>query len=442
MCRAASVAAVLGAAVSLSSLAGAEPATRPTTLPASAEATPSPAAVDELLRKLSDPDFRVRESASRALVAIGPAVRPQLREFLRGAAHPEARGRVRTILDQYDIRERQNATTAITLDVKKRRPEEVFLQIGRQGGLAVSPRAASLFSDREFAAESFDFRAVPFWVAVKEACHRWNLRPQYEGGDGLGTPRVALVVDLTGEMACRHVQAGAATVVLSNARRRASFDHAGQDDLDLTLTFFMDPRWRMLEYPARATLAQIATAEGKTVAENGRLAIQPYREGSSIWAMRGQIANFPADARGIRRLAGECTLKVLEVTDPIELADPVGRSGVTLKARGGHSLNVMSVKRNGEQYVLRGTLFRNNLEETSWRRQRELDGIQLVDAAGRPLTRVGQNFEGEEPQLTFELIFTCDNPSERPATRLVWRMPLNEREVPVSFEFTDVTLGN
>lgn len=60
---------------------------------------PADPRLTKLLEQLGDADFRARESATRALLVLGPEIVPALRDFLEGADDPEVAYRLRYILE-------------------------------------------------------------------------------------------------------------------------------------------------------------------------------------------------------------------------------------------------------------------------------------------------------------------------------------------------------
>ncbi|HEX8915246.1 MAG TPA: hypothetical protein VF796_23035 [Humisphaera sp.] len=400
------------------------------------------AEIDAQLAKLVHPDFRVREAGYARLVSIGPAAEPRLRRFAADSPSVDARGRARSILAQLDRRQFRQGATPVTLKLTDATPDRAFAELGARGGIPVGPRSPNLFADGNFRPESFDLVDVPFWEAIREVCRRWSLRPQYDGGDG-APPRVLLIRDQTGEMACPVARAGPATVFLSSARLSPAAAGPGATDADLQFTFFLDPRWQVVAHPARGELSAPADANGRRVGTPRPLAIQSFREGSSSWLMSGGLDRLPADAGRLGRLGGECRVRVAEMSDPVILANPVDAPPTVLRTRGGHLLHVTSVTRHGDRYRVRAVLTRNALGDAGWRSAKEVEGVQLLDGAGRALTRVSAEVSGEDPQFAYDLAFVA-KPEENPgrAVSLYWRMPLEERDVTLSFVFAEPVLGN
>lgn len=64
------------------------------------DAKPDSARVAKLVRDLSDREFKTREEATAALVAMGPGVAPAMREVVKAPASPEARRRAETVLSR------------------------------------------------------------------------------------------------------------------------------------------------------------------------------------------------------------------------------------------------------------------------------------------------------------------------------------------------------
>jgi hypothetical protein len=428
--------AVLIAGISaarLTSLAVAAPATAPTTTPSTAPTSPH---IDSLLSQLSSPDWRIRERCIRELSGLGEAIGPRIQQFLRSTTNIEARDRAMVILAELEM-QRRLGPIRVSLDLHNTTPQEAFAQLSQQGHILIRARRESLWSSRDFSPVTLTLKDVPFWQAMKSICVETGLKPFYEGNDG---DALVLMPDLPGDMKSRHVQSGAFTIMLSSLGHRRSFAANADDktdDVEVLLSFFVDPRWRVTDYPGKTNFsAAIDEAHPLPAAEP--MVMQGFAERSPMWLMRGMLHSVPIGAKQFGKLSGNFSITIVELSEPRQIKDILKATGRSIR-NGAQALQLTSIEKEGTNYRLKCVLTRGGLTQQSWRGEMENHGIQLLDSQGRSLRRTELQAQENGDAVSYELAFMTTNRDQEPAT-LVWQVPLEPRELVIPFEFKDVAV--
>jgi hypothetical protein len=120
-----------------------------------------PADLSQLIARLGDRDFRIRETAWRDLERLGPAALPALREA-RKHKDPEVRKRVEEIIPAIEARHLLTPKL-ITLKAKNKSPRQLAEELSKQSGYKVEVEAAA---DKDV--YTLDVKEQPFWKVVDE----------------------------------------------------------------------------------------------------------------------------------------------------------------------------------------------------------------------------------------------------------------------------------
>jgi hypothetical protein len=384
------------------------------------------------------------------LVDLGTAAEPRLRELLEAPLDSQTRLGIQGVLAQMAA-DRKLGPTLVTVRAKAVPPKDVFADLSRQIHLPIGPQNESLWGQREWPPVTLDLVDRPFWDALRQACAAAGVRPLFAGGDD-EPRRIVLAVDVTGEMKSPSCLTGAFMVMATGVTRRPTFDApppaAGAvptTDANLTLTFFADPRWRILNHPDDARIEQATDANGRPLPKPEPMKLPIYKASSSTWSMSTVLTKLPAGADGdtLKRLRGSFKITLLDQSDPIVVDNILAARGVVRRS-GRQSILVQEVIRNGDQYRVRLVVGRNGLTPQSWRQEREAEGVVLMDAKGRPWARAGNSAEiqddGEQAAYDLNYIAGGDPEPPGPPARLVCQIPLEPRELVVPFELTDVAV--
>ena len=125
--------------------------------------------IPALVAKLGADDYRERERAGAELLALGHQAVPDLKAALGKSADPEATRRLEVLVERLESI-RVTEPTRITLKVEKRPAREVFDELARLTGCAITfenaPRTALV---------SFDWRGTPFLQVLDQLCDALKL---------------------------------------------------------------------------------------------------------------------------------------------------------------------------------------------------------------------------------------------------------------------------
>ena len=158
-----------------------------------------------------------------------------------------------------------------------------------------------------------------------------------------------------------------------------------------------------------------------------------------MWTMRTILPKVPVASPRLHRLGGTFQLKLIEQSDPVEIGNVLGVRNV-LRRVGRQAIQLVEVTKVNEAFHVKVIVSRNGLSEQEWRGSRELNGIQLFDAKGRPLARGSFDTQEDGDQVTYDITFVGGGDPDGPGlpAKLVCQLPLEEREVTVPFEFIDL----
>ena len=200
MCRAAGLASLIGLGCVALTLAGPPPhKTEPVgksaaaTAPVSgaktaALAKPAPLAeAERWIDSLGSRDFRTREKATRAIVAIGPTALPTLQKA-RSHQEAEVRARVNELITVLE-RAAALAPRRVTLKMDRKPVKDVLNEIARQTGFKIPTTDAAFNEQQARTLQSFEFKDTLFWEALDKVCEKYGLILQ----NGNADPTVRLV---------------------------------------------------------------------------------------------------------------------------------------------------------------------------------------------------------------------------------------------------------
>jgi hypothetical protein len=355
----------------------------------------------------------------------------------------------------------------VTLALKDATPQEVFAELARQGGVPIEAYRSSLWRQKDWPKVTLDLADEPFWSAMRQVCVKSGLRPLYDGGDG-APGRVVLLADVVGDMTAPAAFSSSFMVLVNSLTKVPEFladegppqaegpggkGPAGGaakmpgENLELQLTFYADPKWRILGHPDEAAIASVTDDKGNPLAVPAPMRLQVFKD-SPIWQMRTVVRGVPPGCARLTGLKGSFRIILLEQSEPVEMADVMNARNVSRRA-GKQSLTLREVTKenDGQVYRVKLLLSRNGLSAQEWRQAREVEGVSLFDGRGRAMTRSGFDAQEEADQVLYDMQFVPgageddargargqDDGRQAPA-KLVCRVPLEPREVTVPFEF-------
>jgi hypothetical protein len=138
------------------------------------------AALDKLVRQLSDDDWKVREKAQQDLGRFGAGAVPRLQAELKGAKDPDLRARLEGAIKQI---EENDATgpTFVTLHLKDAAPAEAFDELARQAGAKLATEPPGLLQRDDLPRVTLDAERQPFWIVMRQLCGTCRVRPERSG---------------------------------------------------------------------------------------------------------------------------------------------------------------------------------------------------------------------------------------------------------------------
>ena len=140
--------------------------------------------IELLIEQLGDKDFRRREAASKALVALGAEALPILQKG-RTHADPEIRRRLDELIPPLE-RVLALAPRRVTLHAVNKPIQEIIAALTKQTGYKFGGLEHP-HGQRDKLVYSFDFDHLPFWQAMDQVCEAsgYVLQQGYFGDDSL-----------------------------------------------------------------------------------------------------------------------------------------------------------------------------------------------------------------------------------------------------------------
>ena len=126
-------------------------------------------AAEKLVEQLGDRDFQIRETAAKALEALGPAALPALKKA-QSHADPEVRRRVNAMIPGIE-RAAALAPKRINLVFKDKKIKDILAALSKESGYKIT-----LNNDQgRNQVYSFTFANTPFWEAFDKVCSTGGL---------------------------------------------------------------------------------------------------------------------------------------------------------------------------------------------------------------------------------------------------------------------------
>ena len=245
---------------------------------------------------------------------------------------------------------------------------------------------------------TLDVTDRPFWAVVQKVCVSEGFCRSTPAAATTGSSRVAPSADVTGEMDKPAVVSdelgkstggadGSFLILASGAYRKGPIGTDGFADVELRLTFFGDPKWRILDHPDETVIHGVRDDKGRPLPDPEPMKMQAYRAESPVWVMHTVLSHFPADSTRLGQLKGSFRIVLLEQSPLVEIDNVLNVRNV-VRRTAGQAIQLREVIRTEKAYTVRLTLTRNGLSPQDWRTaRRELQGIQLLDAKGRGFVR-------------------------------------------------------
>lgn len=408
-----------------------------TTAPATQPTEPDPRVVD-LARGLSDDDFATRQRSEDALVALGPSIEPSLQLLLERATDEEVRSRLQSALARI-VEQRRIGPTRITLHLKDASAKEAFTALWAQVGKPL-PGQGDVILLESSDKVTLDCVDEPFWSVMLKLTELTGIGLQ---GTGDGSQLV-----WHGRRATPpHAVSGAFLVQAESAQRtyviQYSNGNATSSDFSVNFSVWPEPKLDVAAGPG-ARSVKIARAED----EHGREMFD--NQGGGGWRSGGAI-NFAvrlrsnhADAKRLAVIAGSVTVPVNLRYASVE-HDKLNET-VTHRV-GDVRITIEPIKKvNDRMYQIKLTAYRDGATDEAWSlfNHQIFSSVRIEDADRQPLDRGGWGSAGGdgikiEGTLNYTRSQRGDKDTGEPV-RLIWRIPVETREIEVPFELRDLPL--
>lgn len=426
-----------------------QPTTGPTTVPATEPAT-APAAMnfppaDEVLKQLASDDRRERRKAQDLLVHGGEDGRPFVLELIRQATTPEARKNAEAALAQID-QNRLVGPSYITLHVKDAAPRDVFAELSKQCHAPLLTYPDNLWDQGPWQKLTLDVDRQPFWEVMPQICQKIGVdfRPFQFG----------MRLMRTGGMQMQGMlQIQGPFLIVANQITRTQTRHLGganvaQSQFGLNLTVYAEPKITVLRTAGNVKIDEATDDHGNSLIapENAARNFWGGYAGVGGWALYAPM-RYPDKNPGTRivKFKGSTTFIIQTKMQTLELQNVLALHETT-RTVNGVQLTFKELKKQGDVYQLQVRLGQPSFGGAEW--QQLVDGLQnrlqLQDAEGRPFDHRGMSSSGTNDSLDMTLDFARsprpDGKTQGEASKLVWEIPLETKEVNVPIEFHDLPL--
>jgi hypothetical protein len=439
----------------------AAPSTAPSTSAAGQVSPETEKRVRELVRQLSDDQWRKRNTAEKELVGLGPDVESLLRELAREVSEPEASARLKVVIAELAGR-RWTGPTLVTLRLKDAPPRQVFEELFRQAGAEFSVHPVELLDPiappRGFdvpAVVSVDYDRTPFWAALKDVCNKtgMNARNVYD------RHRITLTREPgMAPMKGPAVVEGAVMVVAEgvNLSARIQFvnpEGTRQRSGSLSLQVYNEPRLRVTRGYFEAE--KLEDDQGEDLLLKALLEARPAASSPSqlqqtadyAWQVAVPMRMPSGNGTKVRSFRGKLHLLAHAETRRAEVADVLNAKEQTREV-GGKRFTLHAVtKTNEETYNVQMTLFRDNMGEEDWAWFRYPYGrLRLLDARGRDLSTASGGGGGGNDKAEFAVQYRRESAGAAPGDQpgepftLAWDLPVKTQELVVPVAFEDLPL--
>ena len=345
--------------------------------------------------------------------------------------------------------------TWVNLHLKDATPQQAYAELSRQCGLPIVPKGENLWQRTNQASVTLDLIDEPFWAAMRRVCITFGLRTIVTGGDDEAV-KINLIRDTADEMPSPAAFNGSFMMLATRFERRTP------STAPTSPTPRSPPAKPRHHSPPRSPSSPIPSGASSSIPSRLRWN-RPATTGETSCrtstpcgcrcssrktqsgSMRTDIRHVPTDCKTLKNVKGSFRIVLLEQAEPLEVLNILTVHNALRKV-GEHTVQIKEAVKDGEGYKVRLTIFRNGLSTQEWRRQRESQGVQLLDEKSRPLARGGFNAEENGDQVDYEFNFFKVDPTAQAAnaagdpSKLVIQLPLEPREVTVPFEFKELAI--
>jgi hypothetical protein len=426
--------------------------------------------LEEWIVQLSSDDWRVRQRATDQLIRMGDGALPRLTKLVESTTDGEVRTRAQAAIRQIEDN-RLTGTTLVTLDLENVPAAEAYAQLARQARAPLASDPPDLL--RKIGKPvSLKVERRPFWQVMQAFSAQTDLevtgitRRNREIGLGVtrgGTDWMDKPITLAGPLLIRADRLSRVGTIELKPPRDVSEEFA------ISLTVFAEPKLKVLDFSQTIRLDEALDERGNSLVppeDPSALAVNAevfgsHGEGStSRWEVGATLHHPKGMGTRIARLRGATTLMVetRSATLDVPLASAQGAS----RTLGAVRLTVKSA----DPKQLELTVFRDGRTDAEWyavRMQLSAGEARLLDDHGKVVARVpsdGSELDESPDNQRMELRLRFARELEgggvempegkrktaaaaswaTEASRLVWEIPVEARELVVPFEFRDLPI--
>ena len=335
--------------------------------------------------------------------------------------------------------------TLVTVKLANVPPQQVMDELARQadtGFQTLPPKMWDLNAGKPI---SLQVENQPFWLAMREACGKAQLSLKH--ATDADVSRVILTRDNQDWTQYPSVAAGPFLVNLIGLHRSSTVDMRKPADVSRAFyakfTVFAEPRVRLLRASLYARVDEAIDDKGNAMAPRDYDDQAMNFVTSWVYNVEAKL-DYPANPGAkLKNLKVSMKFIAQAKSETIEFAEPLA-ANVPAKLVGGRKVTLKELRRGSEEWEAVMTLGRDQLPVEQW--QKALfpgNSLKLLDGAGKSIVARGFGLGNRADEATFVFKFEKDGVRGgafgKPA-KLVWEIPVQTVEIPVTVEFKDVTL--
>lgn len=397
--------------------------------------------------------------------ALSPATTPALAQ--EEAPQTEETTPKLPVISAAEAARLTGAPTLVTLHFDNGKVKDVFAEIRKQLGL---PAGSNDFQvDRDETPVTLHIERQPFWTAMRavaakthramgeERLSRSNTVLQFMPGDrGLESPAVTVEPFMFTFSQAKRTRQSVVTLSDLPAAEAPDVAPKSTDQLSLLLNIFVDPKLQIVPSTTQITWQQIIDEKGNSLLDTGQ------RSGTLRTDNRYMLQEYirfnpkTDPGRRLTSIKGELHAFIVTKYDTWEVANPLQVKDLEKVGAAGEASEkyiINDVTASGNSYRVRVRVLRPHLGfGFSQITDALTSGLTLYDEAGTALINQGgsrRGLRGVSDARSAKFYEFEANEALRPArstttattpVKLVWKIPLEFREVVVPFEFKDLPL--
>jgi hypothetical protein len=334
--------------------------------------------------------------------------------------------------------------TKVTLKHSNVPPKQVFDELAKQANTEFLTLPAKMFDRNPGQPISVEVENIPFWLAMREACAKSNISLKHATDSA--KPTIILTRDNQDWTSYPAVSSGPFLVSLIGLHRASTVDMRKPADVQRTFyakfTVFTEPRVRLLRGSLYAKVEDATDDKGQSLVPKEQDIPMNFVT-SWVYNLEGKLEYPATPGKKIPKLRCSANFVAQTASETIEIDDPVGQKDMA-RTVAGRNITVKEIRRGAEEWEAVVTFAKGELSAEQWAAALfPGNSLRLVDGQNQSIVARGFGLGGKGEQATFVFKFEKDGPRGakigKPA-KLVWEIPTATQQIPLTFEFTDVTI--